>query len=84
MRSLADLAGPDETTFVLMDDRAGRAAVAGLGVANLDLMGTAAFLRVLKRDHGLVEAADAWTTMMLIAGPALDRGEEADPVLFRA
>jgi hypothetical protein len=51
LSALTEEAGPQRTTFVIMDDRRGRAAVRALAVANIDLMGTAAYLRVLADDY---------------------------------
>ena len=41
LSALTAEAGPQRTTFVIMDDQQGRAAVRALAVANIDLMGTA-------------------------------------------
>jgi hypothetical protein len=86
LAALTEQAGPDHTTFVIMDDRRGRNVVMGLaasGVANLELMGTAAYLWLLSRDYGIDVAANAWLSISEVADERLDHGVEGDPVLFR-
>jgi hypothetical protein len=65
-----------------MDDRAGRAAVRALDVANIDLMGTAAHLRVLEVNYGITLAATAWVAIATVLQRGIDRGVESDPVLI--
>lgn len=86
LAALTEQAGPDHTTFVVMDDRRGRNVVIGLGasgVADLDLMGTAAYLWILTRDYGIDLATNAWLSISEVADERLDHGVEGDPVLFR-
>jgi predicted nucleic acid-binding protein len=70
LSALTAEAGPQRTTFVIMDDRQGRAAVRALAVANIDLMGTAVYLRLLAGDHGSRLAAEAWLAIEAVADAA--------------
>ncbi len=79
LSALTAAAGPDRRTFVRMDDRAGRAAVIAFGAANIDLTGTAAYLRVLADGSGNALAANAWMTIREVALQRLDSGVEGDP-----
>jgi predicted nucleic acid-binding protein len=83
LSALTEEAGPQRTTFVIMDDRRGRAAVRALAVANIDLMGTAAYLRVLADDYNNKLAADAWGAIAAVVDTQLDHGIQADPLVFR-
>lgn len=83
LSALTERAGRERTVFVLMDDRAGRAAVRALGAANIDLMGTAAYLRVVEEKYGAVRAGEAWLAIAAVANERLDHGVLGDPVLIR-
>jgi hypothetical protein len=69
-----------------MDDRDGLAAIIGMGqagVANLDVMGTATYLRLLAEDYGGEAAASARVSLVDVLQEKLDRGIESEPVSFR-
>jgi hypothetical protein len=72
----------DEAVIVLMDDRAGRAAVKALPL-NVDLMGTQTFVAWMAEDFGVNEAENAWAALSVLLGSELDPGEDDDPVYVR-
>ncbi len=82
LKTLQAMISEGETVIVLMDDRAGRAAVRAMPL-NIDLMGTQTFIAWMAEDFGVREAETAWAALEMILGEEVDPGESDDPVYIR-
>jgi hypothetical protein len=82
LKTLTAMISEGETVIVLMDERAGRAAVRAMPL-NIDLMGTQTFIAWMAEDFGVREAETAWAALEMILGKELDPGESDDPVYIR-
>ncbi|KQQ85650.1 hypothetical protein ASF65_03615 [Aureimonas sp. Leaf324] len=82
LKSTSDALGVGESFLVVVDDREARDAVRVVR-ADVDMMGTRTFIRMVHVDYGVEEAADAWTAVRLAKGLETDDGVTPDPVYIR-